>query len=315
MRLIMALILAMLVAAPVAAQQAEPQKKLRVIASFSILADIVAQVGGEHVEVTTLVPAMGDAHVFQPTPNDARAVATTDVLVANGLNFETWLDRLVSASGFKGRRIVAAEGITPLALRGDHDHKHGHAHDHGKPTKDAAVSDPHIWHDLPRMQTYIGNIVQGLAAADPAHAAQYQVRGTAYAAELKALDGWAAAEIGKLPRAHRKVITQHDAFGYLAARYQIDFMAPQGVNTDAEASADAVARLIRQIKRERVQALFFENITNPRLIEQIAREAKVKVGGRLYSDALSPPGGEADSFVTMYRLNITRLVEAMRRDS
>lgn len=309
LRLLVASLLSLIVAVPALAQ---PQK-LRVIASFSILGDIVAQVGGEQVEVTTLVPAMGDAHVFQPTPSHARAVAGADVLVINGLNFEPWLDRLVTASGFKGRHIVAAEGIKPREMGG-----HGHAHHNHGPGDDDhdyhGVEDPHVWHDLQRMQTYIANIAQGLAAADPAHAEGYRTRGAAYAAELKALDTWAAAEIGKLPRAHRKVITQHDAFGYLAARYKIDFMAAQGVNTKAEASAEAVGRLTRQIKREKVQALFFENIANPRLIEQIGREAKVKVGGRLYSDALSPPGGEADSFVKMYRLNITRLIEAMKRD-
>lgn len=293
------------------AAMAQPQK-LRVISSFSILGDIVAQVGGEHVEIVTLIPAMADPHVFQPTPSDVRAVAGADVLVVNGLNFEPWLDRLVAASGFKGRRIVAADGITPRALRDSHDH--GHKHDHGKPGKGGKVDDPHVWQDLTRMQAYIGNIAQGLAAADPARAESYRARGAAYAAELKALDAWAAGEIGRLPKEHRKAITQHDAFGYLAARYQISFMAPQGVTTEAEASAEAVGRLVRQIKREKVQALFFENIANPRLIEQIAREAKVKVGGRLYSDALSPPGGEADAFVKMYRLNITRLVEAMKRD-
>jgi zinc/manganese transport system substrate-binding protein len=305
LRLFATVLLGLLIACPALAQQ-----KLRVIASFSILGDIVTQVGGERVDVHTLVPAMGDAHVFQPTPSDARAVATADVLVANGLNFEPWLDRLVAASGFRGRRIVAADGIAPLALRSNHDH--GHSHSHGK--AGAKIDDPHLWHDLTRMQTYVENIATGLATADPAHAVVYRTRGAAYAAELRALDIWAASGIGQLPKEHRKVITQHDAFGYLAARYQIAFMAPQGVTTEAEASAEAVGRLIRQIRRENVQALFFENIANPRLIEQIARETKVKVGGRLYSDALSPPGGEADSFAKMYRLNITRLIEAMKRD-
>lgn len=310
LRLFATVLLGLVIATPALAQS----QKLRVIASFSILGDIVAQVGGDQVEVTTLVPAMGDAHVFQPTPSHARAVAGADVLVVNGLNFEPWLDRLVTASGFKGRHIVAADGIKPREMGGQGHAHHNHGPGDNHDDDDHGVADPHVWHDLQRMQTYIGNIAQGLAAADPAHAEGYRMRGAAYAAELKALDAWAAAEIGKLPRAHRKVITQHDAFGYLAARYKIDFMAAQGVTTKAEASAEAVGRLSRQIKREKVQALFFENIANPRLIEQIGREAKVKVGGRLYSDALSPPGGEADSFVKMYRLNITRLIEAMKRD-
>jgi len=293
----------LLLAAPV---QAQPKK---VIASFSILADIVSRIGAEQVSVTTLVPAMGDAHVFQPAPSDARALAQADILVANGLVFEPWLDRLVAASGFKGQRIVATTGIAPRQM-GTHDHDH----DHGPKKADSGkIADPHVWHDLQRMQTYVSNIVDGLAAADPAHAAAYRQRGAAYAAELKSLDAWAVAEFDTLPRAHRKAITQHDAFGYLAERYGIEFLAPQGVTTESEASAEAVARLIRQIKRQRVQALFFENIVNPRLIEQIAKEAKVKVGGRLYSDALSPAGGEADSYIGMYRLNIARLTEAMRR--
>ena len=305
-RLLGALLIALLAAVPAHAQSTP---KLKAIASFSILADIVAEIGGERVAVATLVPAMGDAHVYQPSPADARAVATADILVANGLNFETWLDRLVTASGFKGRRIVAAEGIRPRRLDA-HDHGAGHGHDHGD-----AKDDPHVWHDLQRMQAYVANIANGLAAADPANADYYRAGGAACAAQLKEIDQWASGEFARLPKAYRKAISQHDAFGYLADRYQIEFLAPQGMTTESEASAEAVARLIRQIRRQRIQALFFENVVNPRLIEQIAREARVKVGGRLYSDALTPPGGEADSFVKMYRLNVSRLVAAMQRDS
>lgn len=309
--------LMLLFAALPAHAQAQTQEKLKVIASFSILADIVEQVGGERLTVTTLVPAGGDAHVFQPSPADARAVASADILIANGLNFETWLDRLVAASGFKGRRIVAAQGIQPRKLAG-HDHA-GHSHSHGPADAKAKAGkeqdDPHVWHDLQRMQAYVANIVAGLAAADPQHAEGYRQRGAAYAAQLKDLDTWASAQFDLVPRAHRKAITQHDAFGYLADRYLITFLAPQGMNTESEASAETVAQLIRQIKRQRVQALFFENVVNPRLIEQIAKEAKVTVGGRLYSDALGPRGSEADSYLKLYRLNVERLVGAMRRES
>jgi zinc/manganese transport system substrate-binding protein len=308
MRLLSLILASLLLAFPAAAQ---PKS---VIASFSILADIVTQIGGEHVKVVTLVPAMADAHVFQPTPSDARALAQADILVASGLNFEPWLDRLVSASGFKGARIVASQGIRPRQMGAD-DHGHSHGHAHAAPPGTGKLADPHVWHDLQRMQVYVATIAAGLASADPPRADHYRRRGAAYAAELKALDDWALAAIGGVPPAHRKVITQHDAFGYLADRYAITFLAPQGVTTQSEASAEAVGRLIRQIKRQRVQALFFENIVNPRLIEQIAAEARVKVGGRLYSDALSPPGGEADTYVKMYRLNIERLVEAMQRNS
>ena len=306
LRALILLCVTLLLANPAAAQ---PKT---VIASFSILADIVGRIGGEEVQVITLVPAMADTHVFQPTPSDARALAQADILVASGLNFEPWLDRLVAASGFRGTRIVAGQGIRPRQMGG---HDHGHDHGTNAPAGNGRLDDPHVWHDLQRMQSYVAAIVAGLAAADPQRADRYRRNGAAYAAELKALDDWAVAEIGRVPPAHRKVITQHDAFGYLADRYGITFLAPQGVTTQSEASAEAVGLLIRQIRRQRVQALFFENIANPRLIEQIAREAKVKVGGRLYSDALSPPGGEADSYVKMYRLNIERLVEAMQRNS
>lgn len=303
-------VLAALFALLLAAMPAAAQEKVKVVATFSILADIAAAIGGERVAVTTLVPAMADAHVFQPAPADARALAGADLVVSNGLNFEPWLDRLIAASGFKGRRIVATQGIRPRRM-GAHDHG---GHSHGDAVKGGAVDDPHVWHDLRRMEAYVANIADGFAAADSAHAAGYAQRAAAYAAGLRALDAWAAAEIARVPRAHRKAITQHEAFGYLGERFLIDFMAPQGASTDAEASAAGVARLIRQIKRHKVQALFFESVASPRLIEQIGREAKVKVGGRLYSDALTPPGGEADSFVKMYRLNIERLVAAMARD-
>ena len=294
------------------AQPAAAQQKLKAIASFSILADIVTQIGGDRVEVRTLVPAMGDAHVYQPTPSDARAVAGADVLVSNGLNFETWLDRLIAATNYKGRRIVAAEGITPRQMSGHHHgHDHGGRHDHGKT---GIEDDPHVWHDLARMQVYVATIAEGLAAADAGNAAHYRQRGAAYAAELRQLDAWAAAQFAAVPKSYRKAITQHDAFGYLADRYEVEFLAAQGVTTESEASAEGIARLIRQIKRNRVQAIFFENVANPRLIEQVARDAKVKIGGRLYSDALSPPGGEAETFIAMYRLNVSRLIEAMRRD-
>jgi len=290
-------------------QPAGAQEKLKVIASFSVLADIVGQIGGERVAVRTLVPAMGDAHVFQPSPSDARAVAGADLLVSNGLNFETWLDRLIAASGYKGHRVVAAEGIRPRRMaRHRHDHGGGHDDDAG------AVEDPHVWQDLQRMPAYIANIAEGLAAADPPHAEHYRARGRAYIDELRMLDAWAEAQLAAVPEVRRRAITQHDAFGYLADRYGITFYTAQGMTTEAEASAGGIAELLRQIRRNRVRAIFLESGLNQRLIEQVAKDAGAKVGGRLYSDTLSPPGGEADSYIRMYRLNITRLAEAMRLD-
>lgn len=309
MRSLAALLVALLLVSPMAGAQ----EKLKVVASFSILADMARQIGGEHAEVQSLVPPLGDAHVFQPSPSDVRRLAEAKLLLSSGFGFEPWLDRLVSASGFKGRRVVASKGIKPRRLADNRhgaaleDDDDGHGHDH-------AVTDPHVWQDPSRMARYIANIAEGFAAADPAHMAAYRVRAEAYAAEIAALDRWAQEQFDAVPRAQRKAVSQHDAFGYLAERYKIDFYAPQGISSAGEASAEGVATLLRQIKQLRIRAIFFESIAPPRLIERVAKEAGVRVGGKLYTDALDPPGGMAPSYLAMMRLNIERLTEAMRRD-
>jgi len=310
---IAALLLAFLLISPLA----EAQEKLKVVASFSILADMARQIGGEDADVQSIVPPLGDAHVFQPSPGDARRLAEAKLLLSSGLGFEPWLDRLVSASGFKGRRVVASKGIKPRRMidnrhgatldDDDDDGDAGHGHDH-------AVTDPHIWQDPSRMARYVANIADGFAAADPARAAAYRARAGAYAAEIAALDAWATQQFAAVPRAQRKAVSQHDAFGYLAERYKIDFYAPQGISSAGEASAEGVATLLRQIRQFKIQAIFFESIAPPRLIERVAKEAGVKVGGKLYTDALDPPGGAAQSYLAMMRLNVERLTEAMRRD-
>lgn len=294
-----ALVAAAAFALPVAARAAEP---VPVVATFSVIADITRAVGGDRVAIRTLVPADSDAHVYQPTPGDAQALAAARLVVTNGLGMEGWIDRLIKASGYKGEAVTATKGIKTITMEDD-DHGHGH----GK-----KVTDPHAWQNALNGQIYARNIAEGLARVDPEGAATYRANAESYAAELKTLDGWVKAEIATVPAGQRKVITSHDAFGYLAAAYGITILSPQGISTEAEPSAKDVARLIRQIRKEKVRAVFIENMTDPRLIQQIARETGAVVGGTLYSDALSPAGGPADTYIKMFRYNLPLLVAGMR---
>jgi len=325
---------------------------LKVVASFSILGDMVANVGGEDVAVTAIVGPDGDAHVFEPTPQDAKTLASAQLLFVNGLEFEAWLPRLVQASGFKGVQVVASQGITPLAFsehdahdadddHEDHDHDHDHAagdahdhaaahdhdddhdheddhdhtaaHDHDDDHHHAHGShDPHAWQDLSLAQRYVANIADALAQADPQHAQGYRARAQAYTAQLAALDAEVKARAARIPADARKVVTSHDAFGYFAHAYDITFLSAAGISSQAEPSAQDLARLIDRIRAEHIRAVFIENITSPRLIEQIARETGAKVGGVLYSDALSasPP---ANTYLGMMRWNADQILLVLER--
>jgi len=292
-------------------QAAWAQAPIKVVATFSILGDMVRQVGGDRIALTTLVGPDGDAHVFQPAPGHARAVAEATVVFVNGLGFEGWMERLVQSAGYKGPVVVATKGIQPQKSAEEEKGGHGHSHGGKKAAHDHGAVDPHAWQDLRNAQLYVDNIAAGLAQADPAGAAAYWTNAEAYKKELAALDAWVKAELGQVPKARRKVITSHDAFGYFASAYGVMFLAPVGISTDAEPSAKQVAGLIRQIKKEGVSALFVENITNPKLIEQIGKEAGVRPGGALYSDALSKPGAGADTYAGMFRHNVALLKAAM----
>ena len=288
---------------------AEP---LKVVASFSILGDMVARVGGAHVEVRTLVGPNGDAHVYEPTPADARDTASADLIVVNGLDFEGWLDRLVDASGYAGPVAIASDGVTPLDLHEEEaagmpvEEEEGEeaGHHHG-------ATDPHAWQSIANAEIYVKNVAAALCAADSGDCAAYEANAAAYASELKAIDASIKAGFSAVPVERRKVITTHDAFGYFAHAYGVEFLAPLGVSTEAEASAGDVARLIEQIRREGVTAIFLENISDPRLIEQIAAETGIRPGGELYSDALSPADGPAATYADMMRHNATLLQSAM----
>ncbi|CAD5281645.1 Zinc/manganese transport system substrate-binding protein [Bosea sp. 62] len=274
------------------------QEKLPVVASFSILGDFVREIGGDRVAVTTLVGPDGDAHVYSPTPADAKTVAGAKLVVVNGLKFEGWLTRLVKSSGTKATVATATTGITPLKMADDHGHGHG-------------GEDPHAWQSVANAKLYVGNVRDALVAADPVGKAGYEANAAAYQTKLDALEAEIKAAVARIPADRRKAITSHDAFGYFVKAYGIAFIAPQGVSTEAEASAKDVARIIRQIKAEKVPAVFLENITNPRLAEQIAKESGAKIGGRLYSDALSAAGGPAGTYIAMMKHNISQIEKAL----
>lgn len=279
--------------------------KLPVVASFSILADFVARVGGDRVEVSALVGPNGDAHGYSPNPADAARVAGARVVVTNGLGFESWIDRLVKASGTKAVLVVASKGVKPIEARGGNDHGHGHGHAHG--------GDPHAWQDVANVMLYVAAIRDALASADPAGRTAYEENARLYTAELDRLDAAVRTALAAIPAASRKVITSHDAFGYFAKSYDIRFIAPRGISTESEPSAQDVARIVRQIKAEKVAAVFLENMSDPRLMERIAKETGARVGGRLFSDALSEPGGPAPTYVEMMRHNARTLAAALAR--
>ncbi|KMO29779.1 metal ABC transporter substrate-binding protein [Methylobacterium variabile] len=277
-----------------AAARAEP---VRVVATFSILGDLVRQVGGVRVATTTLVGPNGDAHSFVPAPADAQAVAAARLVVVNGLGFEGWIDRLIKASGTKATVIVASKGIVPI------EEESGHGHDHG--------IDPHAWQNVAHARRYVATIRDGLIAADPEGRAVYEANAAAYLAQLDALEAEVRAALRGIPEARRRIVTTHDAFGYFARAYGLRFLAPQGVSSQSEATARDVAAIIRQIRRDKVPAVFLENVSDPRLMQQIARESGARAGGRVFSDALSEPGGPAPTYLEMMRHNVREFAAAL----
>lgn len=291
----------------VSAAAARAENKVKVVASFSILGDMVQNVGGVRVELATLVGPNGDAHVYQPTPAAARAVGSASLVVVNGLGFEGWMDRLIQTSGYKGPVVVVTNGIKPKEMTNGEEEKHGHG------AKHEPKIDPHAWQNLSNGLVYVDNIAKGLMAVDPAGASIYQANADAYKAKLQDLDKWVKAEFSGIPKAKRRMITSHDALGYLGAAYGIAIHSSTGFSTESEASAGDIAKLIRQIRKEKITAVFIENVTDPRLMEQVAKEGGAALGGELYSDALSKPGEAAPTYIDMFKNNVTKIVTAMRK--
>jgi zinc/manganese transport system substrate-binding protein len=308
------LLLAPALILPVLARPASSQPAPLVIASFSVLGDMVFQIAGERVRLRTIAGPNVDAHSFQPRPSDAEALRGAALVVRNGLGFDGWMDRMIRAANYRGPVATATEGITPRRMAAhSHGHSHGQARSQGGQAR--TVPDPHAWQDPRHGAAYARTITRALAIADPANAAALEQAGAAYAARLEALDGWIREQLAGVPEAKRVVVTSHDAFGYFGTAYGIGFRAPQGVSTEAEPSAAQVATLIRQIRAEGITAVFMENMGNPATLERLAREAGVRVRGRLYADALSEPGGPAPTYEAMLRHNVTLLVPAMRGDA
>jgi zinc/manganese transport system substrate-binding protein len=289
-----ALIASVLITAAPRAETAAA-KKIPVVASFSILADFTRQIGGDKVEVKTLVGPDGDVHVYQPSPADAQSLAKAKLIVVNGLDLEGWMSRLIAAAGAKAPVVVASKGVTPR--QGEE--------------KGAMGVDPHAWQSVANAKIYVANIVAGLVGADPADAEYFRDRGKNYDAELDTLDAKVRAAIAEIPQQNRRIITTHDAFGYFGQAYGFSFIAPEGLSTESEPSARDVARLIEQIRREKAPAVFLENISDPRLMQRIAEESGTKIGGTLFSDSLSPPEGPAATYIVMMEHNITELKKAL----
>ncbi|KAA5836793.1 metal ABC transporter substrate-binding protein [Pseudomonas chlororaphis] len=279
---------------PLSLSPAQAADKLAVVTSFSILADITRQVGGEHIQITDMVGPDADAHTYEPTPDDAKALLKARLIIKNGLGFEPWLDRLVASTGTRATVITASRGVIPRSLDEDGE----------------TVPDPHAWHNLANAELYVGNITKALVAADPANKADYERNSQAYLKRIYALLAEAKAKFGALPPGNRKIVTSHDAFGYLGQAYGIDFMAPQGLSTEREPSAAEVAALITQIRNARVKAVFMENIKDARLLKQIADESGAHIGGTLYSDALAAQG-PASTFTGLFEYNLNTLYDAL----
>ena len=292
----LAVLFALMVAMPLSANQ------VHVVVSFSILEDWVQEVGGSHVEVTTLVGRDSDSHAYRPTPSDAKKVASADLLIINGLGFEGWMPRLIDAAGYRGELLVASTGVKTLqSNQADHDHDH----DEG---------DPHAWHSFANVVKYVRNIERGLTAIDPQNSRDYSANAERYIEQLNKLHTKYAAAFAAVPTDARKVVTSHNAFMYLADEYNIELLTPQPSTTGVGSSAQRIAQLIERIRDHNIRALFLENVVDPRLLEQVSEETGVAIGGRLYSDALSTGNGEAPTYLLMMQHNLEAILKALTLD-
>ena len=272
-------------------------KSLNVVASFTVLADVVQQVGGDHVKVRSLVGPNGDPHEFEPSPDDAKNLKAADVVFVSGEGLEGWMDRLITASGYSGTPVVASEGVPTRKMQED----------------GTTVTDPHVWNSPRNVEIWIANIEKGLAAADPEDAADFKANAAKYLKVVQDLDAYAKMKFDKVPQADRRILTSHDAFGYFGDAYGITFLSPVGVSTETEASAADVAALIDQIKTEKVKAYFFENSNDPRLVKQIANATGAEPGGELYVEALSEADGPAPTYAKMFTYNVDLLANALTK--
>ena len=274
--------------------RAEP---LHVVASFSIIADMAEKIGGPRVTVASLIPRATDPHVFQPSPNDARLLQSAQIIFINGLGLEGPIERLIASTGQSKKQVVLSKKITPL-------HLIENGRDHGL--------DPHAWHDVRNAKLYSEAIRDGLILADPQGREEYARRAQDYLQALDALDAEIRRDLASIPPERRVIVTNHDAFGYFARAYQITMIAPQGVSTEIEPSARDIARVIKQIRAQKIPAVFLENVTDPRLMTQISRETGAKIGNPLFTDSLSVENGPAPTYIDMMRANLASFTKALR---
>ncbi|CAN7202405.1 metal ABC transporter substrate-binding protein [Neorhizobium sp. LjRoot104] len=272
---------------------------LKVVASFTVLGDVVSQVGGKHVKVTNLVGPNGDPHEFEPSPTDARNLKAAQVAFVSGEGLEGWMDRLITASGYKGRPVVVSQGVNTRSMEED-----------GR-----MVTDPHVWNSPVNVKVWVANIEKALSEADPADAGAFKANAEAYLQKLDAMNAYAHSKFDAVPADRRKVLTSHDAFGYFGREYNVSFLAPLGLSTETEASAADVAKLIEQIKAEGVKAYFLENSNDPRLVKQIAKATAAQPGGELYVESLSDAKGPAPTYEKMFRYNVEQIAAAMAKSS
>ncbi|GGD92780.1 metal ABC transporter substrate-binding protein [Aureimonas endophytica] len=272
-------------------------KTLNVVASFSVLGDVVSEVGGDKVTVTTLVGPNGDPHEYEPSPDDAKHLKAADLVFVNGLGMEGWMNRLIKASGYKGEPVVASAKVKTRQMEED----------------GQDVTDPHVWNDPKNVRVWVAAIEAALAKADPADAETFKKNAARYDAELHELDTYAKQRFAKTPEGDRRILTSHDAFGYFGDAYGITFLSPLGLSTESEASATDVAKLIDQIKREKISTYFFENSNDPRLVRQIAEATGAKAGGELYVESLSAKDGPAPTYARMFRYNVDQVANALAK--
>ena len=288
-----------IVAAPFPAL-AQPADKPKVVASFSILGDLARQIGGDRIAVETIVGANADAHSFAPKPADAKTLAQARLVVVNGLGFDAWSKRLIEAAGYKGETLVASAGVTPRKAQDD-EHDHGHAE-----------IDPHAWHDPANVKIYVANLRDALTRVDPAGRETYAARADAYGKQLDALQTEIAATFAAIPKERRRIVTTHEAFGYFGQAFGVAFVAAQGVSGEGDISAKRLGALIRQIRAEKIPAVFLENLNDPRLAERLAKETGARIGGALHADALTPMGGPASTYLDLMRSNAKTIADALR---
>jgi zinc/manganese transport system substrate-binding protein len=302
-------------ATPTAAPTAAPATRLKVVATFSIIGDFAAQVGGDKIDLSVLVPAGSDAHDFEPAPSDAAKIADAGVVLESGAGFESWLDALYTASGSKAARATLADGITLREGGGHHDEEHTTATPEAAAVHELGEHDPHIWQDVRNAVVMVKNIESALSKADAANADAYKANAAAYIAKLEALDKEIADIMAALPEANRKIVTSHDALGYFGARYGVEIVGEviDSLSTEAgEPSAQEIVKLVEAIKAQGVRAIFPESVTNPKLVERVAQEAGVVVGGELYTDALGEPGSGGATYIDAMRHNVKTLADALK---